>query len=121
MLKSCGQEFLTTALLHGGAGAVVIKTNGQQFAVVPDDLGVAVDGHPDQTGLGFQKFQHFWPGAAHHFDLRRLDCRLSGRLLWHSWGLLLCCRRLLWCGGCGLGCRRLLGGRGLGRSRPGWL
>lgn len=76
VVESGCQQFFAAALLHGVAGAVVIKTDGQQFAVVPYNLGIAVDGHPDQTGLIFQKLEHFGPGAAHHFNLGRLLDRL---------------------------------------------
>lgn len=120
LVETSGQEFFAPAHLHGGAGAIIIEPNGQQFAVIPFDLGVAVDGHPDQPGFVFQEFQHLRPCAAHHFHLGRLLCgllrrRLLGSRRLRSFGNRLGSRALLhrWCG-------RLLGDRLLLR-RGLWL
>ena len=81
MVEPGGQQLLATAHLHGGTGPIIIEPNGQEFAIVPLHLGVAIDGHPDQAGLALQKFQDLGPCSAHHFDLRWLLLRRVGRLL----------------------------------------
>ena len=72
MIESSGQQFFPATLLNGAACAVIIKPDGQQFAVIANNLRIAVDGHPDQPRLVFQKLEHFWPRAAHHLNLGRL-------------------------------------------------
>ena len=72
MIESSGQQFFPATLLNGAACAVIIKPDGQQFAVIANNLRVAVDGHPDQPRLVFQKLEHFWPRATHHLNLGRL-------------------------------------------------
>lgn len=101
MVESGGQQFFSATLLNGAACAVIIKPDGQQFAVVANNLRVAVNGHPDQTRLVFQKLEHFRPRTTHHLNLRRLlGSGLLGGLL--RCGLLrrrcrgLLCSGLLW-------------------------
>src|SRR5699024_3415609 len=49
LVESCCEEVSTAAHLYGISCAVIIEANGQQFAVKAYDLGIAVDGHPDQA------------------------------------------------------------------------
>lgn len=111
LMETSGQEFFAPAHLHGGASAIIIEPDCQQLAVISFDLSVAVDGHPNQTGFVFEKFQHLGPCAAHHLHLGRLLCGLlwswllGGRLLrWFGHGLGSLRSLCRWCG-------RLLGDR----------